>query len=181
MIYNRQRKVRLNVKQFEEFALDLTAELNLGKRWFEVALVDDREIQKLNTAFRRKKTPTDVLSFPWERDGAPSSTRELFQRELDGFLGDIIISAQTAARDATEECITLSLKIRQLILHGALHLLGYDHETDQGEMLALERESRCNLHIESPLPNCRLQQTKRRHRVKPHTRFWAGTRKGLIA
>jgi len=181
MICNRQRRVRLDVKGLEDFALEVAEELNLGKRWFDVGLVDDAEMQKLNSAFRRKKTPTDVLSFPWARDAAPPGVSGIFQRELEGFLGDIVISAQTAARDAAEECITLNLKIRQLILHGALHLLGYDHQTDHGEMLALERESRCSLRIDSSVPSLGIQRTKRRKRVKPYPRLPARTRKGVTA
>src|SRR5215469_425962 len=96
-----------------------------------VLVTDSREIQALNTRFRKKKQPTDVLSFP-----PPEFS--------DGFAGDIAISLDIAARNARTQGHSVSDEISILILHGILHLAGYDHEDDKGEMaqkeLALRRE-----------------------------------------
>ena len=118
--------------------------MRLGRRDFNVCFVDDPTIRRLNAAYRGQARPTDVLSFPWEdsngwRDGAAS--------EFAGFLGDVVISAPTARRNARREGHSTANEIRWLILHGVLHLLGYDHETDRGEMTALELSLRERLGI----------------------------------
>ncbi len=102
-------------------------------RSFSVAFVSDRRMTELNKFFRGKNTTTDVLSFP--------SEREEFEPD-DQNLGDIVISAEQAQKQAMENGLTLELEIKQLILHGVLHLCGYDHETDDGEMNARELELR---------------------------------------
>ncbi len=118
----------------------------MGRRDFNICFSDDREIQRLNAAFRGKSQPTDVLSFPWvtsdERGGKPA-----VGREFGHFLGDIMISVDTARRNARREGHSTLNEIRWLILHGALHLLGYDHERDSGEMVRLELSLRERLGI----------------------------------
>lgn len=111
----------------------------------EVALtfVDDEEIQALNKAYRDKDKPTDVLSFPqWEdndeemtivydEDDAPEEDAEM--------IGDIVISLQTAKRQAEEFGHSLEREVCFLFVHGFLHLLGYDHEegdAEEAEMFA---------------------------------------------
>ena len=92
-----------------------------------VALVPDTRVRTLNRRYRQQDSPTDVLSFP---AGEP------------GRLGDIVIAACVArrqARDAGHSCAT---ELRVLALHGLLHLLGYDHERDDGRMARVERRLR---------------------------------------
>ncbi|MBX3292302.1 MAG: rRNA maturation RNase YbeY [Acidobacteria bacterium] len=122
---------------------------------FTVAFVSDKRMQQLNEFFRGKDSTTDVLSFPHEPDEFAQSyafTREetpegvTLSSTLD-FLGDIVISAEQAERQAIENKLSLELEIKQLILHGLLHLCGYDHETDNGEMNARELELRDKLGI----------------------------------
>ena len=88
--------------------------------------------------FRRKDSTTDVLSFPNEPDEFDTDTNNL---------GDIVISVEQADRQAKENGLTLENEIKQLILHGLLHLCGYDHETDNGQMNARELELREQLGI----------------------------------
>lgn len=96
-----------------------------------IALVDDASMTELNARFRRKKKTTDVLTFPADDSYAdPSSTSHP--------LGDIVISIDQARRQAAEQKHSLPTELRYLLLHGILHALGYDHETDNGEMNALE-------------------------------------------
>jgi probable rRNA maturation factor len=100
-----------------------------------IALVDDETMTGLNRKFRRKNKTTDVLTFPADDSYADPSSK-------GRPLGDIVISLDQARRQAAEEKHSLATELRYLILHGVLHALGYDHETDQGEMTALEVEVR---------------------------------------
>jgi probable rRNA maturation factor len=91
-------------------------------------LTSDREIQYLNKVYRDKDTPTDVLSFSMS-EGLDSFTDN---DEIDDFLlGDIVISIETAQRNAELAEISLMQEINILIIHGLLHLLGYDHNSDE--------------------------------------------------
>ena len=93
----------------------------------ELILTDDNEIQELNKIHRQKDKPTDVLSFPLENiPGMP--------------LGSIVISIDTAKKGAEEFGHSIEDEIKLLFIHGLLHLLGYDHETDNGEMREKEKE-----------------------------------------
>ena len=92
-----------------------------------VAIVSDARVRALNRQYRRKDKVTDVLSFP-------SGER--------GYLGDVVIAAGVAARQAREAGHSLATELRVLALHGLLHLLGYDHERDDGRMARLERRLR---------------------------------------
>ena len=136
MILNRQSEVRVDLRDAKRFTDRLRRALPLGGRIFNVCFVSNREIARLNKAHRGKDWPTDVLSYPWQGsgDGSLSTPRREFKR----FLGDIVISARTARRNARAERHSTRTEIRWLILHGVLHLLGYDHATDAGEMTALE-------------------------------------------
>ncbi len=102
-----------------------------------VALVCDRKMRDLNHRFRAVDAVTDVLSFPGEAGdtGPPGAGRAGGAR----WLGDIVIATGRAARQAREAGLTESQEWRRLALHGLLHLLGYDHETDDGRMRRLER------------------------------------------
>jgi len=125
----------------------LRRRLELDGRDLNVCLVSDHEIARLNARYRGKARPTDVLSFRWgEPDSASSPARHpRAPAEFNGFLGDVVISAETARRNARAAGHSTAKEIRWLILHGALHLLGYDHATDQGEMTELELSLRDKL------------------------------------
>jgi probable rRNA maturation factor len=135
MIVNRQSEEPVDLDDARRFARSLRSALRLGRREFNVCFVGDKEIGRLNKTFRNKPQATDVLSFPWQAGGAALRPAE---REFKQFLGDVIISARTARRNARAEGHSMRTEIRWLMLHGVLHLLGYDHETDSGEMAALE-------------------------------------------
>jgi probable rRNA maturation factor len=100
-----------------------------------IALVDDETMTGLNRKFRKKNKTTDVLTF--------RADDSYFEPGAKGRpLGDIVISVDQARRQAADEKHSLATEVRYLILHGILHALGYDHETDKGEMNALEVEVR---------------------------------------
>ncbi len=109
-------------------------------------LTGDRETADLNARFRHKDAPADVLSFPWH--DAESLAAEIAPSIQPRFLGEIVISTECAGRNAAREGHSLRTELAQLVLHGALHLLGWDHETDDGEMDALELRLRRDLGIE---------------------------------
>ena len=138
-IVNLQRKLPLNVKPIRDFAESLVSSVReAGGREFSVAFVSDKRMMELNGFFRSKDSTTDVLSFPHEPDEFDPDKSNL---------GDIVISAEQAQRQATDNDLPLEAEIKQLILHGVLHLCGYDHETDVGEMNARELELRDQLGI----------------------------------
>ncbi len=138
-VVNLQRKISIDTAAIRSFAKTLSINVpDAAGRVFSVAFVNDGRMKQLNELFRGKKTTTDVLSFPHEPDE--------FDPDKDN-LGDIVISAEQAAKQAAENGLSLEAEIKQLILHGVLHLCGYDHETDNGEMNALELELRDKLGI----------------------------------
>ena len=96
-----------------------------------VVVTTDRRIRRLNRAWRGVDKATDVLSFPAGDDPGPAR-----------HLGDLVISRETAARQARNEGHALATELRVLALHGLLHLLGYDHERDSGRMARIERRLR---------------------------------------
>jgi ssRNA-specific RNase YbeY (16S rRNA maturation enzyme) len=229
MILNRQREYAVDLPALRAYVRRLKRTLRLGEREFNLCLVADREMARLNAAYRSKPRPTDVLSFPWKGetcedgeglrpaacpplDKLPStSLREAEQHrslravsrveprrqawsavgatgaippraglraasrgvELRGFLGDVAISVETAGRNARLEGHSTFDEIRWLVLHGVLHLLGYDHERDQGEMTRLELALREQLGIAG-------RPAARRLGKPPHARqrLWAAGRRG---
>jgi probable rRNA maturation factor len=135
LVINRQHARTVNLAAVRDFVGRLRTTLRVGRRDFTICFVDDRQIRQLNAAYRGKPRPTDVLSFPWKaaRKKGPAPP------EYRGYLGDVVISLQAARRNARAEGHSTQTEISGLILHGVLHLLGYDHEKDHGEMAALER------------------------------------------
>ena len=151
MILNRQRAVRVARRPLELFLARVRRELGILEADVTICFVSDTEIARMNQAFRRKKGPTDVLSFPAIPRRAPVSLprrRRLGsarRSKSDAFLGDIAISPATARRNAKKLGRTLPSELQILILHGVLHLLGYDHETDRGQMDRVEERLRRRL------------------------------------
>jgi probable rRNA maturation factor len=103
-----------------------------------VLLTEDEAIRGLNRKYRRKDMVTDVLSFPAAKTG-------------EGIAGDLVISLETALSQAKECGHTLEMEIRVLLLHGLLHLAGYNHETDDGAMLRKEARLRRELGLTAGL------------------------------
>lgn len=138
-VINNQRKIKIDSQIFQKFAENAVG--NIGEtenKNVTIAFVSDRKMRELNKDFRGKDKTTDVLSFPFEADEFD---------ETDDFLGDIIISLEQAEKQAAENNLEVELEIKQLILHGILHLCGFDHEIDDGEMNLRELELREKLQI----------------------------------
>lgn len=122
-----------------QHAVGLTGEIH-------VLLADDATLKRLNKAFRGKNKATDVLSFP-----AAASTVFFNEPGQPELAGDLAISLETAARQAGRFGHTLIDEVRILLLHGVLHLAGYDHEQDSGEMAAREAGLRQQLGLPAGL------------------------------
>jgi probable rRNA maturation factor len=104
---------------------------SLGARF-----VGDREMRRVNRQFRAKDQTTDVLSFPGDPTDDPTDD------ESGHPLGDLLISVPAARRQAAAAGHSVERELKVLLLHGVLHCLGHDHETDHGEMERLERRLR---------------------------------------
>jgi probable rRNA maturation factor len=131
-VVNRQRRLQLDTEAWSTFATRALSVIGKSEQSATIAFVSDKRIRELNRQFRGIDKATDVLSFPAEE-------------ELN--LGDVAVSVDTAATQARENGLTLDQEIAQLILHGLLHLSGYDHETDNGQMNRLELKLRRKLDI----------------------------------
>jgi len=149
MILNRQRSVRVSVGELDKFLKRTLRRLRLPPGALIICLVDNAEMARWNRSYRGKKGPTDVLSFP--TNGAqlngptlakPNRPKSVRAARSDSYLGDIAIAPAVARRNARRFGRTFSEEMRILILHGILHLMGYDHESDDGQMDRREQRLR---------------------------------------
>jgi len=131
-VVNRQRRLQLDTEAWSTFATGALKAIGKNDSSATIAFVSDKRIRELNRQFRGIDKATDVLSFPAEEEAN---------------LGDVAVSVETAAVQAKENGLSFEDEISQLILHGLLHLCGYDHETDNGEMNRLELKLRRRLGI----------------------------------
>jgi probable rRNA maturation factor len=101
------------------------------KSFLEVSLflTNDAKITELNQSYRKKNAPTNVLSFPMQ-EGCPP----LNHSKIPYLLGDIVVSLETVCREAEEKDLPLKSYVAHMLVHGFLHLLGYDHQTDAQEL-----------------------------------------------
>jgi probable rRNA maturation factor len=131
-VVNRQRRLKLDTEAWSTFAAKALDAIGKSESAATIAFVSDKRIRELNRQFRGVDKATDVLSFPAEEE---------FN------LGDVAVSVETAVVQAKENGLSFDEEISQLILHGLLHLCGYDHETDNGEMNRLELRLRRRLGV----------------------------------
>ncbi len=117
------RELRRGAKTILQHMENTEAELSL-------ALVDDGKIQELNHRYRGQDKPTDVLSFPLQDHLCPT------------LLGEVVISLDTAKRQAERRRIPLAEEVQTLLIHGILHLLGYDHEISRAEAIRMRKKER---------------------------------------
>jgi probable rRNA maturation factor len=130
VLLDRQRRRRVSAARLRRVLGGAASALRV-KGEVSLVLAGDRLLRRLNRTYRGKDRPTDVLSFPGGGGEAG--------------LGDVVISVETAGRNALRLRRTLAQELDVLALHGFLHVLGYDHETDDGAMERLERRLRKRL------------------------------------
>lgn len=164
MIINSQQRVRIAAAPLQRFLREVQVALRIPDGAVTVSLVRGAKIAEWNRAYRGQDKATDVLSFPANGNHAKAGRRaRKYERKTRGakngetlsnfagsvahkdeasYLGDIAICPEVARENADESQRPLSAELRILILHGVLHLLGYDHETDTGQMERRERKLR---------------------------------------
>ena len=147
-IENRQKAIPIHLGPLEVFFRKICTEVGFIYPPAAVCFITDREMKRLNTTYRKKRKTTDVLSFPVEERPAPKGLKSAARELRDEFLGDIAISPTVARRNAKQFGRSMAVEIRILLLHGILHLMGYDHESDRGEMERVEAKLRQRLRLE---------------------------------
>ncbi|MDQ6930027.1 MAG: rRNA maturation RNase YbeY [Candidatus Eremiobacteraeota bacterium] len=144
---NTVRKSGIDARTVKRTAKLLLAAIGEKKSALSISFVDDRTIRELNREHRGKDKPTDVLSFPLLAAGESSLGERL--------LGDVVISVDTARRQAAGYDATLEAEVNRLLIHGVLHVMGHDHEesAEQERMLAEERRLACAIGLPWPYDN----------------------------
>ena len=136
-VVNRQRYRKMGLRIWENFAAQALQEIGVHRQSATIAFVSSRRMRQLNKRYRGIDRSTDVLSFPNGGDLVDDKSS----------LGDIAIAVDEAEKQARQNGLEFEQEIAQLILHGLLHLCGYDHDTDRGEMNRLELRLRKKLSI----------------------------------
>jgi probable rRNA maturation factor len=158
MMVNQQTRISVPFRDLEKFFARAQRRLRLPKDALTVCFVSDSQMARWNRAYRGKSGPTDVLSFPTDgsqstRNASKPTKRQrnrLFAASNGGsekYLGDIAIAPAVAKRNARRFGRTFRDEMRILILHGILHLMGYDHEADDGQMDRREKRLRRELRL----------------------------------
>jgi len=138
-IINRQRLRKIDRDRAAILSRALLDRIGRTDAILTVTFIRDRAMRRLNRDYRGIDGPTDVLSFAYhEGEEAPAC-------DETSHIGDVVISVETVGRYARELGLSFNREIELLVIHGALHLAGYDHETDNGEMNRLERKLRKEL------------------------------------
>jgi probable rRNA maturation factor len=158
MMVNRQSRIPVPFQELERFLARAQRRLRLPEDALTVCFVTDSEMARWNRAYRGKSGPTDVMSFPTDAPQARRNGTKRAKRQRNGvfaaaapdggfekYLGDIAIAPAVAKRDARRFGRTFADEMRILILHGILHLMGYDHEADNGQMDRREKRLRREL------------------------------------
>jgi probable rRNA maturation factor len=133
-IENRQRKEKISLRMVRKIAKETLNVLGSLDGELSICLVDDREITELNQKYLHRSHPTDVLAFPM-REGA-------FSEINPQLLGDVVISVETAKRQAEEKGHSLAEEVCFLLIHGILHLFGYNHETPTSDAKTMRKKEK---------------------------------------
>jgi probable rRNA maturation factor len=133
LIKNAQRKYKVDSRKIKRYIGKVQESLGGQETELSILFVNDDRIRKLNSQYRNIDKPTDVLSFPQDDDPSDETGVHL--------LGDVVVSMETAKRQAKQHHLTFEEEVVLLILHGTLHLLGYDHEKSPREEKKMRRET----------------------------------------
>lgn len=160
-VYLRVRLTRLIVRQtiLTHLAERVLSAVGESRSELSLELTGDGRIRRLNREYRKKDRPTDVLAFPIREAVMPRGVRTVTQ-----MLGDVVISLPTAVRQAKEACRSIDDELAMLLVHGVLHLCGYDHERNEREAAKMSRRERALVHLISPVPRIITFRTQIRGR-----------------
>jgi rRNA maturation RNase YbeY len=155
-VYLRVRLRRFAKRQasVSRAAESILASVGESQSELSLELVGDRRMRRLNRMYRKKDRTTDVLAFPMRESHNPCPT----------LLGDVVISVPTALRQAKESGRSVSDELAALLVHGVLHLCGYDHERSAREALRMRRRETAIVKMLNPLPRLVIRRARRRPR-----------------
>ena len=148
-IANRQRRIPLRTGTYRTWAEKVLRKLGRPEAEISLSFLSDRRIQSLNKFYRGQDRPTDVLAFPLALSKSIRSKGGA-QRRPPPFLGEVVISAPTARRQAREQRHGLGRETARLMIHGILHLLGYDHERPEEARRMRRKERALIQHLFEP-------------------------------
>ncbi|MBW1723889.1 MAG: rRNA maturation RNase YbeY, partial [Deltaproteobacteria bacterium] len=132
LIDNRQKKHEISLKQIQQRAKAVLNALDCPDAELSILIVDDPQIAVLNKQYLNRNGPTNVIAFPMRTGPFTNITPQL--------LGDVLISVETALREGNRVGISMEERFTQLLVHGILHLLGYDHETSDQDAHEMEKK-----------------------------------------
>jgi probable rRNA maturation factor len=133
LIDNRQKKHKISMTSIQQKTKDILNALACDDAELSILIVDDPQIEILNKKYFGRNGPTNVIAFPMYTDQFSSINPEL--------LGDVVISIETAEKEGKSIGISMKERFTQLLVHGILHLLGYDHEKSEQEADKMEKKS----------------------------------------
>ncbi len=134
LIDNRQSRHKTSLKKINQKVQVILDALDCPDGEISILIADDPQIEKLNRKFLNRQGPTNVIAFAMREGEFPDLTPNL--------LGDVVISTDTAAREAQVASMSMERRFNELLLHGILHLMGYDHETSEKDARIMEEKSR---------------------------------------
>ena len=150
VLSSRLRRRRLHLPRLQSLAERILLVAGAARAELSLLLVGDRSMRRLNRLYRRKDRTTDVLAFPM-RHARPRLTPHA-SRFTSSLLGDVVISLPQAARQAARAGHALEREITVLVIHGLLHLLGYDHERSAREARRMQRREQAVLRSLGAIP-----------------------------
>ena len=133
LIDNRQNRYKIPLKKIQKKARAILSALDCPDGELSLLVVDDPQIAKLNRQYLNRHGPTNVIAFPMRQGEFSNLTPQL--------LGDVVISVETAASEAKNSGISMQERFTQLLVHGVLHLFGYDHEESKQQARRMEEKS----------------------------------------
>ena len=134
LIDNRQSKLKISPKKIKQTVRAILSALDFPDGEISILIVDDLQIEKLNRQYLNRQGPTNVIAFAM-REGE-------FSQVTPHLLGDVVISTDTAAEEARNCGLSTERRFNELLVHGILHLFGYDHEDSESEARRMEEKSR---------------------------------------
>ncbi len=143
LITNQQEKQKLDIEYIHETAQKILDALEYPESELSILITDDLHIAELNQEYLNRKGPTNVIAFPMYDDPADfqAPAWESDSGEPPHLLGDVVVSVETAQKEGQEMGITMMERFTQLLIHGILHLMGYDHEKTEEDAVNMETKT----------------------------------------
>jgi rRNA maturation RNase YbeY len=160
-VRGRLKRTRFNQARLVRLAEQILSAAGESSSELSIELIGDRRMRRLNRVYRRKDRTTDVLAFPMREACAPRLVRRAWE-----LLGDVVISVPTALRQAREAGRTVEDELVALLVHGVLHLCGYDHERNKKEAARMHRREQSILQSIRPVPSLVTRCAERRKRSR---------------